>query len=205
MQQEALKSKQWEVFEYLKEFPDFRLVGGTALALQIGHRVSVDFDLFSEKPLNKNLFNKASRIFRGVRTIKTVNLPDQLSVKVKDVKIDFVHDSFPFVEEPLTFKKVLMSPIKEIAAMKAYTLSFRGMYKDYVDLYYILKEKHADLLEIKKLGEKRHKEEFNFKLFLEQLIFLQDVEVREIEFLKPEPSKEQMKEFFEQEISKIKL
>lgn len=205
MQQEALKSEQWEVFEYLKEFSSFRLVGGTALALQIGHRVSVDFDLFSEKPLDKNLFNKITRVFRAVRMTKMINLQDQLSVKVMGVKIDFVYDGFPFTEEPLIFKGVLISSIKEIAIMKAYALSFRGTYKDYIDLYFILKEKYADLLEIKSLGEKRYKEEFNFRLFLEQLIYLQDVEIEDIDFLKESVSMQQMKKFFGQEIAKIKL
>lgn len=205
MQQEALKSKQWEVFEYLKEFSGFRLVGGTALALQIGHRVSVDFDLFSEKALDKNLFNKITRVFRSIRVSKMVNLEDQLSVKVKDVKIDFVYDGFPFLEKPLLFRGVPMASIKEIALMKAYALTFRGTYKDYVDLYFILKEKHTGLLEIRGLGEKRYKEQFNFRLFLEQLIYLQDVEIKNIDFLKKSANMKQMKKFFEQEISKIKL
>lgn len=108
-------------------------------------------------------------------------------------------------QEALKSKQQRTLSYPEIAAMKAYALTFRGTYKDYIDLYFILKEKHTDLLEIKDLGEKRYKEEFNFRLFLEQLVYLQDVEIRDIDFLKKSVSMNEMKKFFEQEISKIKL
>ncbi|MDO8524621.1 MAG: hypothetical protein Q7R99_03260 [bacterium] len=89
--------------------------------------------------------------------------------------------------------------------MKAYALNFRGATKDYFDLYFILKEKYSSLQEIREIGEKKYKAEFNFRLFLEQLLYLEGLKNNEVEFLKPEPTKEQMKKFFEQEISKIRL
>ncbi|MDD4989970.1 MAG: nucleotidyl transferase AbiEii/AbiGii toxin family protein [Candidatus Pacebacteria bacterium] len=205
MQIEVLKSKQKEIFPALNQFKEFYLVGGTALALQMGHRISVDFDLFTKKKLPSGLFEKAKRIFLGFKVSTSLKLPNQLAIKVNDVKIDFVHDEFGLLLKPIEFKKLKIAQIPEIAAMKAYALNFRGSTKDYFDLYSILKEKRASLQEIENIARRKYKNEFNFRLFLEQLLYLEGLRNDEVEFLKPEPSKEQMKKFFEQEISKIKL
>jgi len=105
----------------------------------------------------------------------------------------------------LEFKKLKIAQIPEIAAMKAYALNFREATKDYFDLYFILKEKYVTLQEIREMAEKKYKADFNFRLFLEQLLYLEGLKNNEIEFLKPEPPKEQMKKFFGKEILKLKL
>ncbi|MDO8524518.1 MAG: nucleotidyl transferase AbiEii/AbiGii toxin family protein [bacterium] len=205
MQIEVLKSKQQEILLSLNQFKDFYLVGGTALALQMGHRLSVDFDLFTEKELPAGLFNKAKKMFLGFKVSTSLKLPTQLSIMVNDVKIDFVQDEFGLLLKPIEFKKLKIAQIPEIAAMKAYALNFRGATKDYFDLYFILKEKYVNLQEIREIAEKKYKADFNFRLFLEQLLYLEGLKNNEVEFLKLEPSKEQMKKFFEQEILKLKL
>lgn len=205
MKIEALKSKQQEILPYLKEFKDFYLVGGTALALQMGHRVSVDFDLFTESNLPIGLLNKIKIVFRGCKIAVSVKLPEQLTVKVDDMKIDFVSHKFAFVLPPLEFKKVKIAQIPEIAAMKAFVLNFRGSDKDYIDLYFILKEKHSSLQEIAKIGERKYGDEFNFRLFLEQLLYLDGLKRVEIEFLRDKVSEKQMIDFFTREIKNIKL
>ncbi|MBU1177313.1 MAG: hypothetical protein V1901_01235 [Patescibacteria group bacterium] len=95
--------------------------------------------------------------------------------------------------------------IKEIAASKAYTIGRRQSYKDYIDLYYIIFEKHSDLNEIIKISEEKYKDEFNSRLFLEQLIYLNDIVDEGIIFLKDKISKELLKDFFEKEIKKVIL
>ena len=64
MQLAALKLEQRKIFKKLRYFSEFYLVGGTALALQIGHRISVDFDLFSTKEIPPALLPRAKRIFK---------------------------------------------------------------------------------------------------------------------------------------------
>lgn len=203
MKLEVLKSKQKEIWPGLRVFKDFYLVGGTALALQIGHRVSVDFDLFSEEPFSARLYSKIRREFLACHISRLINLPHQLTVKVNDVKIDFVYDKFKFVEPPIKFQGVKIAAIPEIAAMKAYTLNFRGSNKDYVDLYFILKEKYSTLSQIREIAEKKYGDEFNFRLFLEQLLYLEETKKAQIEFLKKEVSEEAAKRFFKGEIKKI--
>jgi len=180
-------------------------VGGTALALQLGHRFSVDFDLFSQKELPKSLLAKTKRIFRALKRKVIVDIPGQLSIAVDGIKIDFVYDEFPLLFDLVKFQGIKMVQPPEIAAMKAFTLGYRGTIKDYFDLYFLLKDKYTTLAEVKRNAEKKYGGEFNFKLFLEQLFYLKDVKRENIEFIKKAPSDEEMQRFFKQEIRKLKL
>ena len=205
MKLEALKSERQKIFEKLKYFPEFYLVGGTALALQMGHRISVDFDLFSAKEIPVSLLGKVKKVFREFKIKAGTNHSKQLSIEVDKIKIDFVQYDFPLVLNLIEFKKVKLAQISEIAAMKAYALNRRGTLKDYIDLYFILKDRYATLEEIKEIAEKKYGDEFNFKLFLEQLIYLKDIKKESIQFLKGRVTERKLQEFFEEEIKKIKL
>lgn len=205
MKLEALKSKQKEILPHLYNFKDFHLVGGTGLALQLGHRTSDDFDLFTAKELPKGLANKARKIFRGYKIRQLINIPEQLSVEVNGVKIDFVSDKFALVFKPLIFQKLAIAQVSEIAAMKAYVLNFRGTYKDYIDLYFILNEGYCSLEQISEIGKKKYGDEFNFRLFLEQLLYIEEVPLVKIEFLRDDVNEKIIKEFFQTQIAKIKL
>jgi len=205
MHLEAIKSKQQEIFKALKDFPDFYLVGGTALALQIGHRFSVDFDMFSQTPLSGRLISKVKRTFKAMKMAVIVNIPEQLSIIANDVKIDFVHDEFPLLLDLIKLQGVKMVKPPEIAAMKAFALNFRGTLKDYIDIYFLLKDKHTTLAAIKENAEKKYGNEFNFRLFIEQIFYLKDVKREKIEFIAQEPSEKKMQDFFKKEIAKIKL
>lgn len=200
MHLEALELKQKRIFNELNKFSEFHLVGGTALALQIGHRISVDFDLFSKKDIPYSLLGKIKRVFKDYKIKIIVNHSEQLSIIAGDVKLDFVKYKFPQILKLEEFKKVKIVKVPEIAAMKAYTLNYRGAYKDYIDLYFIFKGKYSTIKEIKKITEEKYKNEFNFKLFLEQLIYLGDIKESDIKFLKEKVDKKELEKFFKKEI-----
>jgi len=205
MQIEVLKSKQQKIFSYLLKFPEFYLVGGTALALQIGHRMSIDFDLFSKNNITPALLAKIKRVFKDYKIEISLRNREQLTVKIDGVKIDFVKYKFPLIQNTIEFHGVRMAKPAEIAAMKAFALNFRGANKDYIDLYFILKEKHASLKEIEQIGNKKYKDEFNFKLFLQQLLILEGLKKQKIEYFKKEPNLKKIELLFKKEIKKIKL
>lgn len=205
MQLEAIKSEQKEILPELKKFPEFYLVGGTALALQLGHRVSVDLDLFTAKDLPSNLWFKVKRVFKNSHLSRIVNTKEQLSVVVGKVKIDFVSHKFPFILKPKQFRGVKIAHPVEIALMKAFTLSFRGTNKDYIDLYFLVRDKYITLQKIAELGEKKYAQEFNFNLFLQQLLYWQDLKREPMEFVKEKVTEKEAQRFFKKEISKIKL
>ena len=201
----AIKSEQKEIFNKLKHFPEFYLVGGTALALQIGHRISVDFDLFSEKEISPKLLDKVQKIFNGREMEIVINHSEQLSIKVNGIKIDFVRYNFRPLADLLDFGGVKLLSVPEIAAAKAYTLGRRITFKDYIDLYFILSKNFSSLPEIIAICIKKYKNEFNERLFLEQLISVEEAEETPIEFLRKFPTKDEMMGFFQKEIRKLKL
>lgn len=205
MHQEVITSEAKEIFDKLKNFPEFYLGGGTALALQIGHRISVDFDLFWENYIPKELLPKIRRIFRSFKVNIVVNHSEQLTVAVDDINISFIRYPFLVISKLIRYQGIKILPVLEIGAMKAYALGRRATLKDYIDLYFILKEKRITLEKIIKLCEKKYKDEFDPRLFLEQLLYLEDVEEIKIQFLKKKVGREEIQKFFEAEIKKLKI
>ncbi len=205
MHQEALTEKAKEILPALRNFNNFYLAGGTALALQIGHRISVDFDLFSEKEIDKNLFPEVSKIFYGNGITLSVNNSDELTVFIDGLKITFLKYPFPLIFDLVDYEGIGLLSVKEIAATKAYTINRRGSLKDYTDLFFIVSKKHATLEEIIEISGKKYDDEFNARLFLEQLVYFKDIEEAEIEFLKESVTKKEIEAFFAEEIKKIKI
>lgn len=204
MHLEALKSKQKEIFNKLDKFSDFYLVGGTGLALQIGHRISDDFDMFSKKSLDKTFISKIRRVFKGYNIKFSLRHSEQMNLTVDSIKFNFVKYPYPLIFKLNKINNVNVASIKEIALMKSSTLGGRASFKDYVDLYFILKEKKISLKNIIKNCNKKYKTEFNDRLFLEELTYVRDVENVKIEFLKQKVDREKIEEFFKKEIKKYK-
>jgi hypothetical protein len=90
MHPEALTEPGKEIFTRLGAFDDFYLAGGTALALQIGHRLSIDFDLFTPEEISPMLLAKVKRIFTGSSVTVLVNDPGERTVFVNGVKMTFL-------------------------------------------------------------------------------------------------------------------
>lgn len=207
MRLEAIKSKQKRIFKKLHHFPEFYLAGGTGLALQIGHRVSVDFDLFCHN-LPKGLIEKVKHIFKESKIEIALRHSEQVTTYIDNVRVDFVRYKFPLVLKPVVLGDVKTAQVSEIAVMKAYALNFRGTLKDYVDLYFILKNNFATLPDINKLAEKKYGDDFNFRVFLEQLVYLDDIEEgdeKNIVFLGKKVDKDKIRFFFKQAVKNIKI
>lgn len=205
MHLEVLNETNRELFQQLKNFEDFYLAGGTGLALQIGHRISVDFDLFSPEPISKKLLPKVRRVFAPKTIRLSVSNVDELTVFVGGVKLSFIYYPFTVINSLIDYKGIRLLNTAEIAATKAYTIGRRGSFKDYIDLYFVISGKYASLEEIIGLAEKKYQAEFNSRLFLEQLLYLEDIDEAKMFFLKETVTKNNLIKFFEQEIGKIKL
>lgn len=205
MHLEALDEKSREIFSRLSYFPTFYLAGGTALALQIGHRKSFDFDLFSQGPIPSTLFDEAKGGFPKSPIALAVNNRDELTVFVDGVKVSFLSYPFPVVLPFIEYKEKKLLAAEEIAATKAYSIGRRGSFKDYVDLYFVLSEAIASLKEIIALAEKKYHSEFNARLFLEQLLYTEDITDTHLVFLKRSVTKDEVQKFFEGEIRKMEL
>lgn len=204
MHREAITSEAKKIFQKLDNFPDFYLAGGTGLALQIGHRISVDFDFFWEKDIPKILLAKVRKVFKDFRTEVIINNSGQLTVAIQGINLSFIKYPFPVILKFIHYKGIKILPAIEVSAMKAYALGRRATLKDYVDLYFFLKREKGNLRDIIKLCGKKYGREFDPRLFFEQLIYSKDVEEAEIKFLKEKVNNFEMEKFFQNEIKKIK-
>src|ERR1700692_4765828 len=127
MHREVLTEPARALFPSLARFRGFYLAGGTALALQIGHRVSVDFDLFSDENIDRSLLPRIQCEFSEAASIAPlINNLDELTVLVDDVKITFLKYPFPTFDPFVIYDQVPLLSVREIAATKAYTLGRRG-------------------------------------------------------------------------------
>ena len=104
MHQEVLKSEQKKVFTKLSYFSDFYLVGGTALALQLGHRISEDFDFFRDKELDKKFISKAYKTFKNRQLKISFRHSEQINFIADSVKFNFVKYSYPLIFKLKEFK-----------------------------------------------------------------------------------------------------
>jgi len=197
MHREVLTKSAAELFGSLARFSGFYLAGGTALALQIGHRLSVDFDLFSPDEIDRALFQRIRRVFLGADISPLVNNADELTVLVNNVKITFLKYPFPPDEPFVVYENIPLLSVRDITVTKAYTIGRRGSYKDYVDLYFIIAEQHTTLADIVQGAEQKYGADFNSRLFLEQLVYMDDIEDTEIKFLKPSILPGDVRSFFE--------
>lgn len=184
MHQEVLTKEQAELLPLVKKFiQDFGLVGGTAIALQIGHRRSIDFDLFSDREFNNGKIRK--QIINSGYKIGKVYKDEtgQFTFFVNRVQFTFFH--YPFaIEFSEHFEKILRMPdLLTLAAMKAYVLGRRAKWKDYIDLYFIINKYHS-IKKIVKTSQAIFKGEFNERIFREQLAYFKDIDYQEeVEFL----------------------
>ena len=178
MHKEVLNQNQHDLLDFLSQFSsNFYLVGGTAIALQIGHRYSIDFDLFDFKKINQN---KILKLFRDNNLVfqKIYSEGNQLHIFCNGVKITFFE--FPYkIDSDLKYERYFKLPnLLSLAAMKAFALGRRAKYKDYVDLYFILKNYHS-LDEIVLESSRIFNNEFNEKQFKSQLGFFEDIDYSE--------------------------
>ncbi|MBO4316062.1 MAG: nucleotidyl transferase AbiEii/AbiGii toxin family protein, partial [Prevotella sp.] len=137
---EILNNQQMQLLPLMAQFRrEYYLVGGTAIALYIGHRRSIDFDLFKFSAINhkRNLDKIASSPFTHIVTRR---VSEQMNLVVNNVKITFFQ--YPFPIEPTTklVKYFRLPSLLQLAAMKAYALGRRYKWKDYVDLYFLLSD-----------------------------------------------------------------
>lgn len=125
----------------MPELNNFYLVGGTALSLQYGHRISVDIDLFCIKKFDNEIIIKALEKEFG-KTLEYEGGATRFGIFcfINNVKVDIVHYPHKIVFDTLLVDKIRMYSNKEIAAMKVQAILGRGKKKDFWDMAELLKD-----------------------------------------------------------------
>lgn len=159
----------------------FYLAGGTGLALQIGHRDSIDFDFFKEGDFDTNiLIEKISNIFSFHKLIITQKEKNTVSCLIDDsIQISFLGYKYILLKPLAESEYFNIASIIDIGCMKLSAITSRYLEKDYVDLYFILKEVMlSDLLENFTIKYPN----FDKTLVLKSLVYFDDISEEPILF-----------------------
>ena len=196
MHKEILTENQKLLLPLIKLFSkEYYLVGGTAIALYIGHRRSIDFDLFTDKNIKRKRIKAIIEENKYPTKDIIFEAFDQMHLIINSVKLTFFN--FPYkIDTNINFEGIISMPsLLDLAAMKAYALGGRAKWKDYVDLYFILKD-YYNLKEISTRAKEIFQDFFNPKLFREQLSYFDDVDYsEEIEYIKDAISDDEIRNF----------
>lgn len=187
MHSEILSDRQQDLLSLMAQFRrEYYLVGGTAIALYIGHRRSIDFDLFKFSAINhkRNLDRIAATPFKHIVTRRVM---EQMNLIVNDVKVTFFQYPFPVTPTEHFDKYFRLPSLLQLAAMKAYALGRRSKWKDYVDLYFLLRE-HFTIADITDTATQLFGELYSEKMFRSQLCYFDDIDYSEaVDWLIPNP------------------
>ncbi|MDA8195204.1 MAG: nucleotidyl transferase AbiEii/AbiGii toxin family protein [Thermaerobacter sp.] len=160
---------------------DFYLSGGTALALQQGHRQSRDLDFFTRQPLTvlPELPGTDAFLARFGNVEWILRAPDQIHWRLDGVSVTllaypFAH-AFPF----RSWRGLAVADARDIAVQKAYTLGRRAQARDYLDLHTILQTGVLSLDEVIHRAQNTYHGDFSARLFLQQLTYTRDLPDRD--------------------------
>ncbi|MBN2894191.1 MAG: nucleotidyl transferase AbiEii/AbiGii toxin family protein [Bacteroidales bacterium] len=200
LQYQTVDSSTLELLRKLQKIPDLselRLVGGTSLALQLGHRKSIDLDLFGE--INFEAYdiipelNKIGKV-TSIKRSKNINI-----FLIDGIKVDFVNYPYKWLEQPLIEDSLILATKKDIVAMKLAAVTGRGTKKDFIDLFFLLKE--FSLSKMLDLYLEKYYDGSEF-LVLKSLTYFADADNEPIPFMFEKIEWENVKEMIKQEVAK---
>lgn len=201
MREEVINKKTERLLSALAQsglVNDFYLAGGTALALQYGHRKSVDLDWFSRKSFDTAKLKKG--LAELGRIIVSSEEKDTLNLSINSVKISFIGYPYKLLFPFLSWHGVKLADHRDIACMKLDAASSRGSKKDFIDLYFFLQ--NYSLAYLLKLFEKKYKNiKYNKLHILKSLTYFTDANREPMPIMIENVSWTEVKKYF-QEIAK---
>jgi hypothetical protein len=175
---DILSQEQKDILPDIQDInKNFLLVGGTAIALHLGHRQSIDFDFFSDKEFDMDSLKNQLRKNLSFDKI-LIDKANEFTFISKGVKITYLYYPFQIKGNLTQAEHNLQLPdITTLLAMKIYALSRRSKWKDYVDIYFGLK--HMTLDEIITKAKTIFGTELNEKIIRTQLAYFKDIDYTE--------------------------
>lgn len=174
------------------------LAGGSALALQYGHRISIDFDFFTP------LHFKEKNISKQLATIGDFKInrfeKDTLLGEFNKVKFSLFTYSYSLVKEPTKFLKIDIASPEDIAAMKIAAIMDRGTKKDFIDLYFLIENGISIENSFTYYNKKYKSLSNNLYSIMKSLSYFDDADLLEMPQMIKKISWEQIKKFFKKEV-----
>jgi len=157
---------------------DFNLVGGTALALQIGHRISIDLDLFANIEFNpseikeklESKYSLLNVIENKAGLILNIEYPENSN---NYIKVDIIKYLYKLLKPPIQFDGIRLLTKEDIIPMKLAAIANRGSKKDFFDIYFLFQE--YSLKEMITLFEKKFSNYNNFYV-IKSIAYFDDAE-----------------------------
>lgn len=151
----------------------FYLAGGTGLALQFGHRLSLDLDFFAPEHFDEEALIQRVQELQGFALVSKA--PYTLHATIQQTKVSYLGYAYPLLSPTNLFLGVAIADPRDIAAMKVSAIASRGTKRDFVDLY--VSAQRYGLSEILRLFEKKYAQAHYSKLhILKSLIYFADAE-----------------------------
>ncbi|MBT9131355.1 hypothetical protein B9J77_04325 [candidate division NPL-UPA2 bacterium Unc8] len=176
------------------------LAGGTALALQLGHRISYDLDFFTMEEFNENILLPQIKKISKFELEKTAWRT--ILGKFKDVRFSIFYYEYPLLYHTKKFRMINILDLRDIAAMKIASIASRGVKRDFVDLYFICKET-ISLEEVIQLYDKKYKNLATTAMhIMKSLTYFEDAEAEDMPHMLAPVNWERVKRFFEGEVKK---
>lgn len=177
MNPKVLPAEAWAVVKLLKRtdlLDGWILAGGTALALQLGHRISVDLDFFRYEDFQVAPLRQAlARL--GKLEVPSM-APGTLHCRLDGIRLTFSGSEVPFLYEPVPYRGLHLADVRDIAAMKVIAVAGRGAKKDFIDLYAYL-EAGASFPDLMAVVQQRYRDtDFNVMHLLRSLVYFDDAE-----------------------------
>lgn len=157
-----------------KIFAEARLAGGTALALQYGHRKSVDLDFFGV--IEADPITITEELKSVGETVILKRSPRINIYSVNGVKVDVVNYPYEWIEETVVLEDLRLAHPRDIAAMKLAAITGRGTKKDFFDLYFLLQ--HFELSDMIQAYNQKFTDGSAF-MVLKSIIYFDDAETDE--------------------------
>ncbi len=180
--------------------PGFYLAGGTGLALQLGHRRSLDLDFFSSKKFDPEALVRKVQGFRGFALIARDT--ETLHVHVGQTKVSFLGYSFPVLFPFGLFLKVKVADARDIACMKISAIAGRGTKRDFFDLYTASQQYGLPQL-IELFKKKFARANYSVIHVLKSMTYFEDAEKEPVPHMLVPTSWEDVKEFFTREAPRL--
>ncbi|MBT3250087.1 MAG: nucleotidyl transferase AbiEii/AbiGii toxin family protein [Candidatus Pacebacteria bacterium] len=191
----TISDKQKELLLLLADTKLGKLTGGTALALQIGHRLSYDLDFVTDKKitsLNTSILKKKLKSYNLTQLLET---DTQYTAFADDIKITLFQDPIPTTHNSVFFKNAELVSIQDIFATKLYILGKRATWRDYCDIAICLDQEIVTLKE--GINEATQRYSIAERWILEPMIYFDDIEMMPVEWIKKEYSEKQIKEILQ--------
>lgn len=182
------------------ELCELRLVGGTALALQYGHRSSIDLDLFGRIKIDGYEIQTILGKYGVVRVENEARIIHQYLID--NIKVDIVNYPFEWISPAVEDDGIRLASPVDIAAMKVNAIEGRGTKKDFIDMYMLLQ--HYSLEEIIAFYQQKYPNHSTFRA-LRSLTYFEDAEDQFMPRMFVDDTWEEMKHFIMDKVKKIAL